>query len=121
MSVSNQSFATTGWFLLANRCLANSALVSHIDFGYGSMVMTTDMQYDNLNRLTRIQSGTGVSPVVDFRYGYSAANQRTNITLGPDNSHWDIDYDSLGQVTSGQKHWPDATLVAGLKRGQPIV
>ena len=93
--------------------LANSALVSHISFSRGSTVMTTDTQYDNLNRLTRIQSGAGVSPVADFQYGYNYANQRTNIVLGPDNSRWAFGYDPLGQVTSGKKHWPDGTPVAG--------
>ena len=94
--------------------LANSPLVSQITFGGNSpTVITTSQQFDNLNRLTRIQSSTGVSPVSDFQYGYNSANQRTNILLGPDNSRWAFGYDSLGQVTSGKKHWPDGTPVAG--------
>jgi len=90
------------------------------------------------------QSGTRIQALSDFAYGYNSANQRTNIVLGPDNFHWDFGYDSLGQVTSGKKHWPDGTPVAGQqfeyqfdsignrrqtqaggdnsgKRGQPIV
>ena len=75
--------------------------------------MPTTQQYDALNRLTRIGSVSSAGSVVDFQYGYNAANQRTNIILGPDNSHWDYAYDALGQVTSGKKHWPDGSSVAG--------
>ena len=67
----------------------------------------------NLNRLTRIKSVSSALSVVDFQHAYNAANQRTNIILGPDNSHWDYAYDALGQVTSGKKHWPDGSSVAG--------
>jgi len=69
--------------------------------------MTTTKNYDNLNRLTSIHSGTGVSPVAVFDYQYNTANQRTRRTEA-DNSYWDYTYDSLGQVTSGKKKWPDS-------------
>ena len=94
--------------------LANSPLVGQIAFSHsGTPRMTTTKQFDNLNRLTRIGSVSSAGAVVDFQYGYNAANQRTNVILAPDNSHWDYAYDSLGQVTSGKKHWPDGSVVAG--------
>jgi RHS repeat-associated protein len=73
--------------------------------------MTTTKQYDSLNRLTNISSTIG-SSAIGNSYGYNNANQRTRSTL-PDNSYWAYDYDNLGQVTSGKKHWSDTSLVAG--------
>src|SRR5437867_12926191 len=74
--------------------------------------MTTTKAYDNLNRLTSIRSGAGVSPVASFAYAYNAANQRTAIT-NADNSCWVYSFDSLGQVIAGRKLWADGTPVAG--------
>ena len=78
----------------------------------GQTVMTTAKQYDNLNRLTAIESGTGVAPVSISQYAYNSANQRTALT-NADNSYWIYTYDDLGQVTSGRKHWANGTPVAG--------
>jgi RHS repeat-associated protein len=74
--------------------------------------MTTTKAYDNLNRLTSIQSSAGGSPVASFGYSYNAANQRTTIS-NADDSRWVYQYDSLGQVISGKKYWADGTPVAG--------
>jgi YD repeat-containing protein len=61
--------------------LANSPLVGQIAFANdGAVRMTTTKQYDYLNRLTGIYSGTGVSPVSSFAYAYNSANQRTQVT-----------------------------------------
>jgi len=74
--------------------------------------MTTTKQYDNLNRLTSIQSSAGGTVVSSFAYAYNIAGQRTAVT-NADGSYWVYAYDSLGQVTSGKRHWSDASLVAG--------
>jgi YD repeat-containing protein len=93
--------------------LANSPLVGQIAFANnGAVTMTTTKQYDYLDRLTGIQSGTGISPVSSFNYAYNTANQRTLVT-NVDNSHWVYQYDNLGQVISGKKYWSDGTPVAG--------
>jgi YD repeat-containing protein len=93
--------------------LANSPLVGQIAFANsGTVTMATTKQYDYLNRLTGIQSGTGISPVSSFNYAYNSANQRTQVT-NSDNSHWVYQYDHLGQVISGKKYWSDGTPVAG--------
>lgn len=74
--------------------------------------MTTSKQHDFLNRLRSIaSSGPGFQPV-SFAYGYNSANQRIRRTES-DSSYWVYQYDSLGQVTSGKKYWPDGTPVAG--------
>ena len=94
--------------------LANSALPEQIIFKQNGVTrMTTTKQFDFLNRLTGISSVPSASSVVSFAYLYNLANQRTNITLGPDNSRWAFSYDSLGQVTSGKKYWPDGLPFAG--------
>jgi RHS repeat-associated protein len=45
-------------------------------------------------------------------YAYNTANQRTRATLA-DGSYWVYTYDTLGQVTSGQKYWSDGSAVGG--------
>jgi RHS repeat-associated protein len=76
--------------------------------------MTTGKQYDYLNRLTQISSQPGAAgvPALAFNYGYNAANQRTQDKLA-DGSYWVYNYDSLGQVISGHKHFFDNTPVPG--------
>lgn len=99
--------------------LANSRLVGQIVFTNGtSRSMTTTKQYDYLNRLTQMSSTpSGASSVpATFNYQYNAANQRTMDTL-VDGSYWVYQYDSLGQVKSGKKYWPNGTLVAGQQFG----
>jgi RHS repeat-associated protein len=89
--------------------------VGQIAFGTGgSSRMTTIKQYDYLNRLTWVAStpsGTGLQPVANT-YTYNLANQRMGNTF-TDGSHWEYQYDSLGQVTNATRYWVDGTLVAG--------
>lgn len=95
--------------------LANSALVGQILFtNNGILRMVTTKQYDYLNRLTYIGSASSplATPFASYHYDYNSANQRTAMT-NADNSYWDYQYDSLGQVISGKKYWSDGTPVAG--------
>lgn len=78
--------------------------------------MTTTKSYDFLNRLTAIQSGTGVAPVSLSAYAYNAANQRAALA-NADHSRWVYTYDDLCQMVSGKKYWSDGTPVAGQKFG----
>jgi RHS repeat-associated protein len=98
--------------------LTNSSLVSQITFAQsGTTQMTTTKSYDYLNRLTSISSANALSVVLDSHgYAYNSANQRTAAT-NVDNSAWNYQYDSLGQVTSGKKYWSDGTVVAGEQFG----
>ena len=79
--------------------------------GYGGRHTSKNL-FPKAFPLTAIQSSAGVSPVASFNYAYNSANQRTLVT-NVDNSHWNYQYDFLGQVTSGKRYWPDGTLVAG--------
>jgi YD repeat-containing protein len=66
-----------------------------------------------VNRLTQISSQSSASiPAVSFNYSYNSANQRTQDQLA-DGSHWAYQYDSLGQVTNGNKYFYDNTIVPG--------
>jgi YD repeat-containing protein len=80
----------------------------------GQSRMTTTRQYDNLNRLTSISSqGSAIgSSAIGYSYAYNDANQRTRASLA-DGAYWSYQYDPLGQVVSGKKHWADQGLVAG--------
>jgi len=92
--------------------LANSPLVSQIAFKQGTTTrMTTTKQYDYLNRLASTSSAIGQSAIGNS-YGLNNANQRIRNTMA-DGSYWLYEYDSLGQVRSGRKYWPDQTPVAG--------
>jgi RHS repeat-associated protein len=77
-------------------------------------VLTTTKSFDNLNRLTSTTSvsGSGLPPLASSLYQYNAANQRTRLTR-EDSSYWDFGYDSLGQVTAGNKKLADGTAVLG--------
>ncbi len=94
--------------------LANSALIDHITYTRigATNMMTTARQYDNLNRLQAISSSPSMGLAVSFGYQYNNANQRTNAALA-DGSWWTYQYDALGQVTLGKRHWADNTLVPG--------
>ncbi|OGV67777.1 MAG: hypothetical protein A3K19_15760 [Lentisphaerae bacterium RIFOXYB12_FULL_65_16] len=100
--------------------LPNSDLVDTLTSRTGAQdIMVTQKTYDNLNRLVSIASGPGApaSPrAASFTYVYNAANQRLRSTLA-DGSYWLYEYDALGQVTSGSRHWSDGTAVAGQQFG----
>jgi YD repeat-containing protein len=74
--------------------------------------MTTTKSYDYLNRLTGISSAPSGASALSFNYKYNDANQRIQVLLA-DGSFWLYEYDSLGQVSSGKRYWPDWTPVAG--------
>ena len=92
--------------------LVNSPLVSQITFKSNTVTrMTTTKQWDYLNRLASVSSATG-SSAIGNSYACNNANQRVRSTQA-DGSYWLYEYDSLGQVRSGRKYWPDQTPVAG--------
>ena len=97
--------------------LANSPLVGNIVFQQSTTTrMTTTRNYDNLNRLTSV-SNINASVVLDSHgYSYNSANQRTSVA-NADGTYWAYQYDALGQVTSGIKHWSDGSVVAGQQFG----
>jgi len=107
-------------FLATYSYLANSPLVSQIQFKSNSFVaVTTTKDYDAVNRLKSIVStptGGSTQLPMSYSYQYNAASQRTRMTLY-DNSYWLYGYDSLGQVTSGKKYWADGTPVPGEQFG----
>ncbi len=108
---------SNGTHTAAYSYLANSALVSNMVFATsGTTKMTTTKAYDNLNRLTSISSTPSSGTAISYAYGYNLANQRTN-AVAADSSYWQYQYDSFGQVTSGQKYWSDGTAVAGEQFG----
>jgi RHS repeat-associated protein len=93
--------------------VANSPLVSEIDFTNSTTRrMVTTKAFDLLNRLTNITSSAGATTVASFGYQYNDANQRTSVT-NADGSYIVYSYNSLGQVTAGNKYWSDGTPVAG--------
>ena len=93
--------------------LANSSLVGQITFAKSGVTkMTTTKQYDLLNRLTSIASAPSGTNALSFAYGYNSANQRTTLKEA-DFTLWNFSYDSLGQVASGKKYWPDGNPVPG--------
>ena len=77
--------------------------------------MTTTKAYDNLGRLTQLESRETASGavVVSFGSAYNAANQRTNTVTGPEGAQWRYGYDALGQVTNAWRYWRDGTRVPG--------
>jgi hypothetical protein len=54
----------------------------------------------------------GVSPVASFAYTYNSANQRMQ-RAESEGTHWVYSYDSLGQLNSAKKYWPDSAFVPG--------
>jgi len=98
--------------------LANSPLVSQIVFtNVNSLRMTTTKSYDYLNRLTSISSANASSVILDSHgYTYDSADERKSVT-NADGTYWLYGHDTLGQVTSGIKYWPDGTVVAGQQSG----
>jgi len=62
--------------------------------------------FDGLNRLTQIVNTPSNDTALSFAYVYNSANQRTTNTLA-DGSYWVYEYDSVGQVTTARKFFPD--------------
>jgi RHS repeat-associated protein len=98
---------------------ANSLLINTVTFkNTGSTRLLTTKNYDRLNRPVSItsqaynSSGVAVGSPVGAAYQYNSADQRTRTDF-PDGSYWVYQYDSLGQVVSGKRFWPDGTIVDG--------
>jgi RHS repeat-associated protein len=105
--------STTTAYSATYSYLANSPLVGQIQYKQSSTLrMSTGKFYDYLNRLTLISNAPTAGTPVLFGYSYDNANQRTGCRLA-DGSYWSFRYDSLGQVVSAHKFWPDQTPVAG--------
>ena len=114
-SASELTSVSYGPFSANYSYVANSPLVGQIVCQSNSTVqLTTTKQYDNLDRLWSIVSTPGASGQwpISYVYQYNQANQRTQASQY-DNSFWKYDYDALGQVISGEKHWSDNTHVPG--------
>lgn len=108
--------ASEGTITAAYGYVPNSSLVQTITFANsGSNTISTTKAYDHLDRLISIGDAVG-GAALSSTYSYNAANQRTALTL-EDSSYWSYGYDSLGQVTSGNKFWSDGTAVAGEQFG----
>jgi hypothetical protein len=112
-TASRLSGVTNGTSTAVYAYLANSPLVSQITFRSNTFTsMTTTKSYDLLNRLSSISSAPSAQSAVGFSYTYNSANQRTRMQMA-DGAFWVYEYDSLGQVKTGKKYWPDWTPVAG--------
>jgi RHS repeat-associated protein len=97
--------------------VANSPLIAQILFKQNSTTrMTTSKSYDFLNRLLAITNLPSADSAVFFNYTHNNASQRTAIT-NADSSCWLYGYDSLGQVTNGNRSWSDSTPVLGQQFG----
>ncbi|MGV3773636.1 MAG: hypothetical protein ACO1QB_12090, partial [Verrucomicrobiales bacterium] len=97
--------------------LPNARLISQVAYKQnGASRMTTAKAYDFLNRLQSVSStpASSASMPLSAAYLYNQANQRTRARQW-DNSYWAYEYDDLGQVISGKKHFADDTLVPGLQ------
>ena len=113
---SGLSGVSDGTYAAAYSYLANSSLIDSINYKDGlNTRMTAPRTYDHLGRRQRFSatptSGLGWS----FDYTYNQANQRVQ-AAHRDGSAWHYDYDRLGQLTSGRKHWGDGSPVAGQQR-----
>jgi len=96
-----------GTYSAAYSYLANSSLIDSISYDDGPNTrMTAPRTYDHLGRLQRIAATPTSGLRWDFDYTYNQANQRVR-TAHRDGSAWQYDYDGLGQLTSGRKHWAD--------------
>jgi len=99
---------------LGARTEASSPLVGGIAFtNNGAGRLATTKSYDSLDRLTAVSSlNSQPSTINSFTYGYNNTSLRTAIT-NEAGAYWAYQYDNLGQVKSGRRHWADGTPVAG--------
>lgn len=112
---SRLSTVTSGAHTATYTYQANSILVNTLTFNNGSAnALTTTRTNDALNRLVSISNAAAAT--VSYAYLYNTANQRIKATLA-DGSYWVYQYDTLGQVTSGQKYWSDDIAVTGMQFG----
>jgi len=115
-AASRLSAVSDGTYSAAYSYLANSSLIDSISYDDGPNTrMTAPRTYDHLGRLQRIAATPTSGLGWDFDYTYNQANQRVR-TAHRDGSAWQYDYDGLGQLSSGKKHWTDGTPVPGQQR-----
>ncbi|GEM_PF-2398768 len=93
--------------------VTNRTVLDELDQGG---VQTVDRDWDNLNRLTQIETDNGTVTLSSHAYEYNNANQRTKATLDGGN-YWEYDYDDLGQVISGVKKNSGGTALNGYTFG----
>ena len=80
---------------------------------FGQQVLDEERQVDELLRLTSIvQSKPNGQALASHAYQLNIANQRTRTTQ-KDGSHWNYQYDSLGQLSAAKRFWQDGAPVAG--------
>ena len=82
---------------------------TNLDYGGPLNVQRT---FDGLGRLTLIVNQPSNAPPMSFSYSNNQADQRTTNSLA-DGSRWVYTYDSLGQVVSAKKFFPDVVPVGG--------
>jgi YD repeat-containing protein len=78
--------------------------------------MATAKTYDNLDRLVSIGQTASGQTVSSHAYTYNTASQRVRADLA-DGSYWLYQYDALGQLTAGVRHWADGSVVDGQSFG----
>jgi RHS repeat-associated protein len=109
----NATTFTAKYAYLPNSRLVGTVASTNNATGKGMLLSRT---WDRLNRLTTIQAQgfptAAAGHPIGFTYQYNDANQRTRADLA-DGTYWVYQYDALGQVISGRRHWDDGTLVAG--------
>ncbi len=97
-----------------------SDLVSGLTWrgGSGQKVGGMEQRWDNLDRLVSVAVRDGRGGLASrFGYGHDAQGRRTQAVL-EDATSWSYGYDSLGQVTSGQRRLADGrTPLAGRTYG----
>jgi RHS repeat-associated protein len=84
-------------------------VISSIQYG---QVVNTAFSHDNRRRLKNTTTSTPSALVARSNYNYNALDQRTRHEE-LDGSAWSYGYDSLGQILSGKKKWPDGSFVPG--------
>ncbi|MBN1670084.1 MAG: hypothetical protein JXR37_03580, partial [Kiritimatiellae bacterium] len=78
----------------------------------GHARLATSRAMDGFGRITAMASQPSAGDAMSFAYRYNGAGQRERTTMA-DGSYWEYAYDTLGQLTSGRKHFADGREVAG--------
>ncbi len=97
--------------------LTNSPLVETVTFKHsGTTVMTTDKDYDLVNRLTSTLTVSGTATVSERVYGYNALNQREQVDLA-DGGYWLYGYNAKGEVINGTRYNSSDVAITGQNFG----
>ena len=78
----------------------------------GTSFLTRQRSYDSLYRVSNLTATPGVGAAIALDYTYNHANQRTE-SRRETGVNWIYGYDSLGQVTSGQRRDAQDVLMTG--------